>query len=119
MQLRTNKGLMRFILFLICFQFLSLALTPGDSAELLTRKTHTFNTVHSKALSLSIFLEENKSEKEGENDNKLLHCAEIADFYYVSHLLTQIHTPVVSIVPIEQQFDLKPPLFTLHHIFII
>jgi hypothetical protein len=122
---RTHKGLIRILLFLISFQFFSLALTPGEVPEILTEKQYSLKAQHSKFFSLSVFFESTKTEREGEEgesdgeEERLLHCFEIADLSYVSFVLTQFHTPPVSVSPIEQQFDLKPPLFKLHHVYVI
>jgi hypothetical protein len=121
---RTHKGLIRILLFLISFQLFSLALTP-EVSELLTKKQYSLKAEHSKCFSLSVFFESTKTEREGEEgesdgeEERLLHCFEIADLSYVSFVLTRVHTPPVSASPIEQQFDLKPPLFKLHHTYVI
>ena len=120
MQLRTYKGLIRLILFLISLQFFFLAMPPGEGTRAFSDKH--FKAEHSKSFSLSVFFEENKTEKEGEGESakdRLLHCVEIADLSFVSELLIKIHTPHIAFIPIEQQFDLKPPLFKLHGIFLI
>lgn len=120
MQLRTYKGLIRIILFLVSIQFFSLATPPGDGTTAFSNKH--FKAEHSKSFSLSVFFEENKTEKEGEWESakdRLLHFVEIADLSFVSELLIKIHTPRIAFIPIEQQFDLKPPLFKLHGIYII
>jgi hypothetical protein len=125
MLLRTHKGLIRILLLLISFQFFSLALTPGESSEVLTKKQFSLKAEHSKAFSLSVFFESTKTEREGEEgegegeEERLLHCFEIADLSFVSFVLTQFHTPQIAKLPIEQQFDLKPPLFKLHQVYII
>jgi hypothetical protein len=121
---RAHKGLIRILLFLISFQFFSLALTPGEVSEVLSKKLYSLKAEHSKSFSLSVFFESTKTEREGEGESdgeeeRLLHCFEIADLSYVSFVLTQFHTPPVSVSPIEQQFDLKPPLFKLHHVYVI
>jgi hypothetical protein len=121
MELRLSKGFIRFILILISFQFFSLAISPGYGAALLSNKTY-LNAEHSQSFALSVFFEESKTEKEGEGENekdRLLHCFEIADLSYISQLLVNKYSPLIAASPIEQQYDLKPPLFKLHHTFII
>jgi len=121
MQLRLYKGFIRFILILISFQFFSLALSPDDGAALFSKETH-LSAEHSQSFSLSVFFEENKTEKEGEDENekdKFLHCFEIADLSFISQLLINKYSPHIAASPIEQQYDLQPPLFKLHHTFII
>jgi hypothetical protein len=120
MQPRMYKGLMRFILFLISFQFFSLALTPGDGGEISSGKHHSLKAEHSRSFSLSVFFEESKAEKEGEGEEeKLLHCFEIADLSYISLILNRAHAFWVPKISIEQLYDLRPPLFKMHSIFII
>jgi hypothetical protein len=117
--------LIRILLLLISFQLFSLGLTPGEVSEVLTKKQYSLKAEHSKAFSLSVFFESTKTEREREEgegegeEERLLHCFEIADLSFASFVLTQFHRPLVSAIPIEQQFDLKPPLFKLHHVYII
>lgn len=120
MQPRMYKGLMRFIFLLISIQFFSLALTAGDRGEAASKNQHSLKAEHSRPFSLAVFLEESKAEKEGESENeKLLHCVEIADLSYITLVLNKIHTDWTPDLSIAQLYDLRPPLFKLHHTFII
>lgn len=119
MLLRSYKTFVRILLFLMSLQFLLLGLTPCDASRL-TKKECSIETEHSKSFLLSVFYESNKTERESEDeDERLLHCVEIADLSSVSLGLIHCHTPVAVVSPIEQQYDLKPPLFKLHHIYLI
>lgn len=125
MRLRTYENLMRIILLLISIQFFSLAISPGEGVAELTKKHQNLKAEHSKSLSLSVFFEESKGEKEGEGENeddraKLVHCVEIGDLSFLAEILSNVvHTPILQLADVGQQFDLKPPLFKLHSIYII
>lgn len=120
MQPRVYKGPMRFILLLISIQFLSLALIAGDGGEAASKNQHSLKAEHSRSLSLAVFLEETKTAKEGESeDEKLLHCVEIADLSYITLVLNKVHTDWTPDLSMAQLYDLRPALFKLHHTFII
>jgi hypothetical protein len=64
--------------------------------------------------------EENTTEREGEDESeKSSHCSEIIDLSRVATLLTKVHTPDEIRFHNDERFDLKPPLFMLHKIFLI
>lgn len=114
------KGLMRFFLLLISIQFFSLALTPGDGGEISSKNQHSLKAEHSRSFTLSVFVEETKTEKGSENeDERLLHCVEIADLSNITLVLDKVHTHWTPDLSIAQLYDLHPPLFKLHHTFII
>ena len=119
MQLRACKGLIRFVILLISFQFLSSSIIM-DEGSTVSAHDQSFHAQYQKSISLSVFFEENKTERETEGEeDPYLHCFEIADLSYISQILTEIHTHCVPVLPIEHLYDLKPPLFKLHRTYII
>lgn len=118
MQPGMYKGLMRFILLLISVQFFSFALIPGNGSEVASKNQHSLKAQHSTSFSLSVFFEESKTEKESE-DEKFLHCVEIADLSYITLVLDKVHTYWTPDFSTTQLYDLRPPLFKLHHTFIV
>ncbi len=127
MRLRTlYENSMRIILLLISVQFFSLAIHPGEEESSIasSKSHHNLKAEHNKALTLSVFLEE-RTEKEGENENeddraKLVHCVELADLSSSVNALSHvIHSSDNKLIQVGQRFDLQPPLFKLHRIFLI
>jgi hypothetical protein len=107
---------------LLSFQFLSPALTQAESKNYFATYQQIIQGLQNRSFSWDFLFEENKTEREGEDENedeRLLHCFEIADLSFVSNLLVKIHTPFASLIPIEQQYDLQPPLFKVHCIYLI
>lgn len=125
MRLRTLYGnLMRIILLLISIQFFSLAINPGESSVASSKKNQTLKTEHSRSLSLSVFFEE-KSEKEGENESeggkeKFVRSFEQTDLSVFENVLaTFVHSTSNKTLVIGKLFSSHPPLFKLHHLYLI
>jgi hypothetical protein len=117
---RTYKALMRMLLLLIAFQFFVLVLTPNEASELPVQKEYSITAEHAKSFLLSVFYESNKTERESEDeDERLIHGFEIADLSFASFVPDRYYIHTTSVAPVEQQYDLKPPLFKLHHRYII
>jgi hypothetical protein len=115
---------MRIILLLISIQFFSLAINPGESSVASSKKNQTLKTEHSRSLSLSVFFEE-KSEKEGENESeggkeKFVRSFEQTDLSVFENVLaTFVHSTSNKTLVIGKLFSSHPPLFKLHHLYLI
>ena len=117
MSLRSSKILIRLVLILITFQFLSSAFlsTAQDSGASGTHKA--FLPQIQKSISPSLFIEKTEEEREGERDK--LVSFELIDFNFSATIFAEIHTPQFTFVDHEEQFDAHPPLFKLHCVYII
>jgi hypothetical protein len=112
--------LMRVAFLLLLFQFVAPAFLPVttqgfDSDQ---KSVVTLHTEHTSIL-IPILLKEKEEKEELDdraNDLKLL---PLIDFTDHSQVLTELHEFKHHFIPVGQQYDHEPPLFTLHCTFTI
>jgi hypothetical protein len=115
MPLRIIIGLVRLVIVLITFE----CITPAF-ASAYNSGPHEI-TIHTKAQQgsfLSFIFEKSEEEKSEEARDKFM-LVELIDFSQLATLLSQEHTPHISIIPFEHRFDIKPSMFKLFCVFII